>query len=46
MDLQKIINDLLEKFNVDTALVEKFKKDPTATVKGLLDGLGINLDAG
>ena len=46
MDIQKIINDLLQKFNVDASLLEKFKKDPMATVKDLLAGLGLNLDLG
>ena len=46
MDIQKIIDDLLKKFNVDSGLVEKFKKDPAGTVKELLKGLGVDLDAG
>ena len=46
MDIQKIINDLLQKINVDASLLEKFKKDPMATVKDLLAGLGLNLDLG
>ncbi len=44
MDIQKIISDLLEKFNVDASLLEKFKKDPLETVKGLLATLNLNLD--
>jgi hypothetical protein len=44
MDIQKIIGELLEKFNVDASLLEKFKKDPMGTVKELIAGLGLNLD--
>ena len=44
MDIQKIISDLLEKFNVDASLLEKFKKDPIGTVKSLISGLGVDLD--
>ncbi len=42
MDLQKIIGDLLQKLTGNNSLIEKFKKDPIATVKGLLGS--INLD--
>ncbi len=41
MDIQKIIGELLEKFNIDTSLIEKFKKDPIATVKSLLGGIDL-----
>ena len=44
MDIQKIIDDLLKKFNVDSGLVEKFKKDPIGTVKGLLASVNLNTD--
>lgn len=44
MDIQQIISDLLEKFNVDASLLNKFKKDPMGTVKELIAGLGLNLD--
>ena len=46
MDIEKIISDLLQQFNVDSSLLEKFKKDPMGTVKELVGGLGLNLDMG
>ena len=46
MDIEKIINDLLQKFNVDASLLEKFKADPMGIVKNLLSGMGLNLDMG
>ncbi len=42
MDLQKIIAELVSKLNLDTSLIEKFTKDPVATVKGLLTGDALN----
>ncbi len=42
MDLQKIISDILGKLNLDTSLLEKFKKNPLETIKSLLGG--VNLD--
>jgi hypothetical protein len=44
MDLEKIIGELLDKFNLDTSLLEKFKTNPTGTVTELLKGAGLNLD--
>ena len=46
MDIEKIISDLLAKFNVDASLLEKFKTDPMGIVKELLAGMDLNLDMG
>ena len=39
MDLQKIISDILGKLNLDTSLLEKFKKNPLETIKSLLEDI-------
>ncbi|MBE5787776.1 MAG: hypothetical protein E7324_09605 [Clostridiales bacterium] len=41
MDIQKIIEDIVEKLTGDDQLMENFKKDPIKTVTG---ALGIKLD--
>ena len=41
MDIQKIITDLVGQLNADKNLTASFKKDPAATVKSLVKGLGV-----
>lgn len=40
MDIKAKITELVDKLKADPSLAEKFQKDPTATVKGLI---GIDL---
>ena len=42
MDVQKLIKEVLDKLNVDSAVLAKFQKDPMGTVKSILNTL--NLD--
>ncbi len=42
MDVQKLIKEVLDKLNVDSAMLAKFQKDPMGTVKSILNAM--NLD--
>ena len=42
MDVQKLIKEVLDKLNLDSAVLAKFQKDPMGTVKSILNTL--NLD--
>ena len=42
MDVQKLIKEVLDKLNVDSAVLAQFQKDPMGTVKSILNAL--NLD--
>ena len=44
MDIQKLVEEVLQKLNLDKSLVEKFKKDPIGTVKGLLASVNLNTE--
>lgn len=44
MDIQKLISQVLSSLNADSSLVEKFKKDPMATVQSLLSNLNLETD--
>ena len=45
MDMQQLHSQVLPSLNADGGLIEKFKKDPMATVQGLLGDLNLNTDS-
>ena len=42
MDIKKKIEELVESITANKALLTKFKADPVATVKSLLDGMDLD----
>ena len=44
LDIQAKITELVQKISGNTALLEKFKKDPITTVKDLIGNLDISSD--
>lgn len=43
-DIGKYVEDIIEKLAGDDQLVEKFKKDPIATIKSLLGKINLDED--
>ncbi len=43
-DIGKYVEDIIEKLAGDDQLVEKFKKDPIATIKSLLSKINLDED--
>ena len=41
MDIKEKIAELVEKIKGDGSLLEKFKKDPMGTIKGLVSGIDL-----
>ncbi len=42
INIKKIVTNLVQKISGDNNLIEKFKKDPIGTVKGLLGSIDLN----
>ncbi|MBQ6804087.1 MAG: hypothetical protein IJP04_05475 [Clostridia bacterium] len=45
LDIAKYVEDIIEKLAGDDQLVEKFKKDPIATIKTLLGKINLDEEA-
>lgn len=45
IDIAKYVEDIIEKLADDDQLVEKFKKDPIATIKTLLGKINLDEEA-
>lgn len=45
IDIAKYVEDIIEKLAGDDQLVEKFKKDPIATIKTLLGKINLDEEA-